>query len=127
MPRCTRSSMMTLMDNKLPDTVLDTRTTRNLTEPFGPVHFYFEGKTDLLSSMTVGSLILHPGMEPHPPHQHPEEEFMLVTEGTGIISVEDTVYEVGPGSMMYCAGNNMHGIRNTGDVPMTFYFHKWLA
>ena len=29
--------------------------------------------------------------------------------------------------MMYCAGNVLHGIENTGAVPMTFYFYKWLA
>jgi hypothetical protein len=28
--------------------------------------------------MTAGSLRLKPGMEPHPPHTHPEEEFMLI-------------------------------------------------
>jgi hypothetical protein len=29
--------------------------------------------------------------------------------------------------MMYCAGNTLHGITNTGNVPMTFYWSKWLA
>jgi hypothetical protein len=28
---------------------------------------------------------------------------------------------------MYCAGNTLHGITNTGKVPMTFYWSKWLA
>jgi hypothetical protein len=28
---------------------------------------------------------------------------------------------------MYCAGNVLHGILNTGKVPMTFYWSKWLA
>ena len=35
--------------------------------------------------------------------------------------------QVGPGSIMYCAGNVLHGIVNTGKVPMTFYWSKWLA
>ena len=29
--------------------------------------------------------------------------------------------------MMYCAGNTVHGITNTGKVPLTFYWSKWLA
>jgi hypothetical protein len=29
--------------------------------------------------------------------------------------------------MMYCAGNVVHGITNTGKLPMTFYWSKWLA
>lgn len=96
-------------------------------EPYGDARIYFEGPTDQLKSMAAGSLRLKAGMDPHPPHQHPEEEFMLVTEGTGEISVQGKVTQVGPGSMMYCAGNKLHGIRNTGKVPMMFYFFKWRA
>jgi hypothetical protein len=29
--------------------------------------------------------------------------------------------------MMYCAGNTLHGITNTGPAQMTFYWSKWLA
>jgi hypothetical protein len=28
---------------------------------------------------------------------------------------------------MYCAGNTLHGITNTGAVPLTFYWSKWMA
>ena len=31
----------------------------------------------------VGYVILNPGKENHPPHQHAEEEFMEITEGEG--------------------------------------------
>ena len=111
----------------IPDVVVSSAEAKMVHEVFGDARFYFEGRTDLLKSMTAGSLVLKPGMEPHPPHQHPEEEFMLVTEGTGEILVGDQVTQVGPGAMMYCAGNKLHGIENTGKVPMTFYFYKWLA
>ncbi len=111
---------------QLPDVVLLEEQATLTHEPFGDVRMYFEGPTDLLSLMVAGSLRLNPGMSPHPPHQHPEEEFMLVTEGTGTIMVSEQVTQVGPGSMMYCAGNHWHGIENTGSVPMVFYFYKWL-
>lgn len=112
---------------KLSDVVVGSEEATLLREPHGDARFYFEGKTDLLKAMTAGSLVLKPGLSPHPPHQHPEEEFMLVTEGTGEIQVGEKVTAVGPGAMMYCAGNTLHGITNTGIVPMTFYFYKWLA
>ncbi len=91
------------------------------------LRIYFNGATDLLKSMVTGNLVLMPGMSPHPPHRHPEEEFLWVTEGTGEILVEDKTHRVSPGSVMYCAGNALHGITNTGDKPMLFYFFKWLA
>ncbi len=112
---------------KLPDTTLNLSDLNMRHERFGDVRMYFEGCTDLLEWMTAGGLVLEPGQSPHPPHQHPEEELILVAEGTGEISVGDGVKQVGPGAMMYCAGNKMHGIRNTGSTPMLFYFYKWLV
>lgn len=75
--------------------------------------------------MTAGSLRLNPGATPHAPHRHPEEEFLLVTEGTGEISIDGKITKAGPGSMMYCAANKLHGIVNTGKAPLLFYFYKW--
>ncbi len=110
-----------------PNVTLSADQTTLTREPFGDLRIYFEGRTDLLQSMTAGSLLLKAGMSPHPPHQHPEEEFLLVTEGTGEIMVDGTTTQVGPGSQMYCAGNKWHEIKNTGTTPMLFYFYKWLA
>jgi mannose-6-phosphate isomerase-like protein (cupin superfamily) len=71
--------------------------------------------------------VLDPGASPHPPHRHPEEEFLIVSEGTGVIECEGKVTEVGPGAILYCAANALHGITNTGKVPLTFYWSKWIA
>ena len=96
-------------------------------EAFGDVTVYHDGKTAQLSSMVSGSVLLHPGQEPHPPHQHPEEEFMLVTEGTGEILVAGKTHPVKPGDLMYCEGNALHGVKNTGTVPFRFFYAKWLS
>lgn len=96
-------------------------------EPFGDLKIYFDGSTDQLTGMTAGSLKLKAGMSPHEPHSHPEEEFLHVVEGTGEIMIDGTTTKVGPGSIMYSAGNKMHGIKNTGKTPMLFFFYKWKA
>jgi quercetin dioxygenase-like cupin family protein len=111
----------------LTNTVTEMRTAAALEENGQPLKIYFNGPTDQLKTMIAGNLLLDPGMSPHPPHQHPEEEFMLVTQGTGEIFCDGQTYRVGPGAMMYCAGNHMHGITNTGTEKMLFYFWKWLA
>ncbi len=113
--------------SKLPNVTLDLAQATLTREPFGDLRIYFEGPTDLLKAMTAGSLKLNAGMTPHPPHQHPEEEFMVITEGTGELLVDGKTTQVGPGAMMYCAANKLHGIVNTGKTPMLFYFYKWLA
>jgi mannose-6-phosphate isomerase-like protein (cupin superfamily) len=91
------------------------------------VFTHYNGPTDQLSGMCAGMCVLDPGSSPHPPHQHPEEEFMIVASGTGEIECAGQTTQVGPGSVMYCAGNVVHGITNTGKLPMTFYWSKWLA
>jgi mannose-6-phosphate isomerase-like protein (cupin superfamily) len=110
---------------KLFDVVTDPATATVTQETFGEHLVYFDGPTNELSYMIAGSLRLNAGASPHPPHQHPEEEFLLVTEGTGEILVDGKITKVGPGSMMYCNGNAQHGIENTGSEPMLFYYYKW--
>ena len=96
-------------------------------EDFGELTVYFDGPTAQLSAMTAGSLWLKPGKEPHPPHQHPEEEMMVVTEGTGEITVDGKITKVASGSMMFCGAGTLHGIKNTGKSPLLFYYYKWKA
>lgn len=114
-------------NSKLPNAALNMDRAKLTKEPFGDLRIYFEGSTDQIRSMTAGSLLLKPGMTPHAPHQHPEEEFMVITEGTGEISLEGKTTTVAPGSMMYCAAGRLHGIVNTGTNPLLFYFYKWKA
>jgi mannose-6-phosphate isomerase-like protein (cupin superfamily) len=112
---------------KLPNITMDPAKAKLDRQPFGDLRIYFDGPTDQLHSITAGSLQLKPGMSPHAPHQHPEEEFMVITEGSGEIIVDGKTTKVGPGTMMYCGANKVHGIKNTGTQPLLFYFYKWRA
>ena len=113
---------------KLPDRVVDLQMLTSSDPVAGcRVFTHFNGPTDQLSGMVAGMCVLDPGSTPHPPHRHPEEEFMMVASGTGIIECAGKITEVGPGAMMYCAGDVVHGITNTGKVPLTFYWSKWLG
>jgi mannose-6-phosphate isomerase-like protein (cupin superfamily) len=91
------------------------------------VFTHFNGPTDQLRGMVAGMCVLDPGSSPHPPHQHPEEEFLIIAAGTGEIICGAETTKAGPGAMMYCAGDTIHGITNTGKVPLTFYWSKWLG
>ena len=53
--------------------------------------------------------------------------FVVVASGTGEIFCDGKTTQVSPGAMMYCAGMVWHGITNTGKVPLTFYWSKWLG
>lgn len=113
---------------KLPDGVIGIEQLESSDPVLGcRVFIHYNGPTDELSGMSAGMCVLDPGSTPHPPHQHPEEEFMIVASGTGEIECGGKTTAVGPGAMMYCAGMVVHGITNTGKVPLTFYWSKWLG
>jgi quercetin dioxygenase-like cupin family protein len=100
---------------------------RKQSEAFGDLRFFVEGSTGQLKGLTVGSIELKPGQAPHPPHTHPEEELMIVTDGHAEITLEGKVTPVGPGSVMYASSNRIHGIVNISTAPMTFFWIKWMA
>jgi quercetin dioxygenase-like cupin family protein len=112
---------------KLPDKVVNQSQAPVTKENGQDVHIFFDGPTDQLHSMTAGNLLLMPGKSPHPPHQHPEEEILFITEGSGEVTIEGKPYKVSAGSAMYCEANKLHGITNTGSKPLLFYFCKWKA
>lgn len=95
--------------------------------PGAAAYVHYNGPTDQLSTMCTGMCVLDAGATPHPPHQHPEEEFMIVASGTGVIEVDGKPTAVSQGAIMYCGANVLHGITNTGATPMTFYWSKWIA
>jgi mannose-6-phosphate isomerase-like protein (cupin superfamily) len=93
----------------------------------GQIAIYLAGQTAGTRDFVVGQLRLKPGEEPHPIHKHVEEEVLIVASGKGEISCDGKTTKVGPGSVMYTAPNVPHGIKNTGDDVMTFYFIKFTA
>lgn len=90
-------------------------------------YVHYNGPTPQLATLCAGMAVLDPGASPHPPHQHPEEEILIIASGTGVVEVDGKATQVGPGAIMYCASNTWHGVLNTGSTPMTFYWSKWMS
>jgi len=117
----------TLPAAELQPVLLNADHARAETHPFGSQRIYCDGATPGLKSLVVGSLVLNPGQQPHPPHTHPDEEILIVTEGSGQITLNGAASKVEAGGVMYVTPNYLHGILNTGSTPLTFYFIKWIA
>jgi quercetin dioxygenase-like cupin family protein len=86
---------------------------------------YFRGETHGTKDMVVLVVTLKPGQAPHPPHRHAEEEFMILAEGTGTWHLAGKEIRARKGDVVYAAPWSMHGLKNTGDAPLTYYMVKW--
>jgi mannose-6-phosphate isomerase-like protein (cupin superfamily) len=91
----------------------------------GKIGVYLTGDTPASNKFVTGRFTLPAGKSPHDPHTHPEEEVMIIESGHGEILCDGKTTKIGPGSVMYTAPNAQHGITNTGDEPIVFYFVKW--
>ena len=85
----------------------------------------FQAPTPTLDELECHITTLNPGESPHPPHKHPDEELIIVKEGTVESTLNGKTYELGPGSVIFQASNEMHGIRNIGKTPATYHVIKW--
>ncbi len=71
----------------------------------------------------VHETMLPPGQMPHPPHRHPNSEFILIREGT-IQHLNEGVAEpepLGPGDIIFNGSNRLHGMKNVGTTDATYF------
>jgi XRE family transcriptional regulator, regulator of sulfur utilization len=87
----------------------------------------FQSPTATLDELEMHITHLPPGQAPHPPHTHPEEELVIIKEGTLEAMQSGKTKRVGPGGVIFQASNQLHGVRNVGDVPATYYVVRWTS
>jgi len=93
--------------------------------PVGESRKFFKAPTATLDELECHVTTLNPGELAHPPHQHPDEELLIIKEGTVEALVNGEWKRVGPGSVIFQASNQLHAIRNVGETPATYHVIKW--
>ena len=88
---------------------------------------FFQAPTATLDELTCHVTTLNKGETAHAPHQHPEEELIVVKEGTIEVVQGGVTNRVGPGSVIFHASNIMHGMRNAGDSVASYHVFKWIS
>jgi XRE family transcriptional regulator, regulator of sulfur utilization len=83
--------------------------------------------TTTLDELEIHITTLNPGQISHPPHQHPNEELLIIKEGTVEALVNGEWKRVGVGSVIFQASNQLHTIRNAGEGPATYHVVNWKA
>jgi quercetin dioxygenase-like cupin family protein len=109
----------------LSSTVFDWNSMKVETTNVGSRRTVFRSPTATLDELECHITTLNPGEASHPPHRHPEEEILIVREGTVESLVNGTMQRVGPGSVIFQASNQEHTLRNVGTTPATYHVFSW--
>jgi uncharacterized cupin superfamily protein len=94
-------------------------------------HFFFCGYTAGIADFSCHMSVLSQGKCPHPPHQHPEEELLLVLEGE--VEACYPTWEghrrkrLSAGDMAYYPAGFYHTLTTTSVQPARYLMLRWIS
>lgn len=91
----------------------------------GSVRQFFRAPTATLDELECHVTTLNPGLASHAPHKHPNEELIIIREGTVEALVNGEMKRLGPGSVIFNASNQLHQLKNVGTTPATYHVINW--
>jgi mannose-6-phosphate isomerase-like protein (cupin superfamily) len=91
----------------------------------GAVRSVFRAPSATLDELEYHITTLNANQSPHPPHQHVNEEVIIVREGALEAYVNGAWTSVSNGSLIFFASNVPHTVRNVGSVPATYHVVNW--
>lgn len=96
-------------------------------DTWGQMDIYTSGDTETFGTQNMFTALTDvlPGKSVHPSHRHGEEEFLVITRGTGIWSLKGESIPAKTGDMIYADPWDFHGLVNTGSDTLTFFVIKW--
>lgn len=94
---------------------------------WGVMRPYFTGQTGGTKAVFAAAGTIHPGKSVHGSHRHAEEEYLVITAGSGTWELAGREFPAAKGDMLYVDPWVFHGIRNTGKEPLDFIVFKYTA
>ena len=91
----------------------------------GARRMVFDAPTPALANFEGHITTLNPGASPHPPHRHADEELMIIKEGTVEAMQNGVTNLVTAGGIIFEASNELHGLRNVGTNPATYFVFRF--
>jgi quercetin dioxygenase-like cupin family protein len=76
--------------------------------------------TRTLGQLEIHITTLNPGMASHAPHQHPNEEVIVLQQGELEVYVNGETKRITAGSIMVFLSNDWHSVNNVGTEPAIY-------
>jgi quercetin dioxygenase-like cupin family protein len=122
---CAMAAVAQTAPAKLGPSVFDWSTMAVQATDVGAIRNLVRQPTATLDELEMHVTTLNPGLASHPPHTHPNEELVIVREGTVEVLSGGTWKRLGPGSVIFNASNSPHALRNVGGTPATYHVINW--
>ena len=80
----------------------------------------FDGPTGTLDRLHGHITTLNPGENTGPLHRHPQEEMVIIKEGTVEVNIDGRKQVAGAGSIVFFGVNENENMTNVGRTPATY-------
>ncbi|MEO8522145.1 MAG: cupin domain-containing protein [Acidobacteriota bacterium] len=107
--------------------VVDWQALAPVRTPTGERRLAFDAATATLDRLHGHITTLNPGENTGPLHRHPQEELVIIKEGTIEVNIDGRRQLAGPGSMIFFAVNENENMTNTGATPATYIVLQWFT
>ncbi len=87
----------------------------------------FDGSTATVDRLETHVTTVDAGKAAHAAHKHPDEELVFVREGVIEATINGVAQRAPAGSVIFFASNDLHGMRNGGDVPASYFVLRWTS
>ena len=114
-------------DDPLQSKVFDWNTLAPTPTKTGQRRNVFDAPTGTLDRLHGHITTLNPGENTGPLHRHPQEELVIIREGTIEVNIDGRKQVVGPGSIVYFAVNENENMTNVGSTPATYTVIQWFT
>lgn len=111
----------TTSSDSLPSSMQPFESLRAAKEGQATFRSILEGRTHTGDYLEVHETVLEPNAAPHPPHRHVGEEMFLIIAGTVEMTVNGKTARLGPGSAVFVASNEEHGLHNAGTGAAQYF------
>lgn len=112
---------------RLASTVFDWNARAVIPTPVGERRDFFDAPTQTMRAFECHATTLRAGESAHPPHRHPDEELIVVKEGSLEVAINGVARQAGAGSVFFFASNDLHGMRNIGAGPASYHVIRILT
>jgi quercetin dioxygenase-like cupin family protein len=87
----------------------------------------FDAPTGTLDRLHGHVTTLNPGENTGPLHRHPQEEMVIIKDGTVEVNIDGRKQLAGPGSIVFFGVNENENMTNVGGTPATYLVLQWFT